>query len=292
MTRCSSRPKPRRAPQRSEIWYHLGGWSDEGDTYDTQLMDFERELDQFWADLIGPDEQLRRTILAALAGLHARLEVGEGLRQRQDPGAAQGPHHESHPAAAPPRTLKTETRVSWTRTDREVCRACSMHLTASIGICCISRNLALLGVLDGMDRDTPTAEALWGIVHLLDALQDDAAEAGRWVFPGESADATAAEPAPAKRYYVEDDEGHHHGPMGDYEEAASVADADSRADHCAGGGSDRPRRRRSGGEAGACVAARTALVHVRASAWARILSIHHAMARQHGACHQGHQPWR
>ncbi len=29
------------------------------------------------------------------------------------------------------------------------------------------------------------AEALWGIVHLLDALQDDAAAAGRWTFPGD-----------------------------------------------------------------------------------------------------------
>jgi hypothetical protein len=29
------------------------------------------------------------------------------------------------------------------------------------------------------------AEALWGIVHLLDALQDDAGAAGRWTFPGD-----------------------------------------------------------------------------------------------------------
>lgn len=29
------------------------------------------------------------------------------------------------------------------------------------------------------------AEALWGIVHLLDALQDDAVAAGKWKFPGE-----------------------------------------------------------------------------------------------------------
>jgi len=29
------------------------------------------------------------------------------------------------------------------------------------------------------------AEALSGIVNLLDALQDDAAAAGRWTFPGE-----------------------------------------------------------------------------------------------------------
>jgi hypothetical protein len=35
------------------IWYHLGGWSDEGDTYDTQLADFEEQLNLFWADVIG-----------------------------------------------------------------------------------------------------------------------------------------------------------------------------------------------------------------------------------------------
>ena len=29
------------------------------------------------------------------------------------------------------------------------------------------------------------ADALWGIVHLLDTLQDDAVAAGRWTFPGE-----------------------------------------------------------------------------------------------------------
>ena len=36
--------------------------------------------------------------------------------------------------------------------------------------------------------------------------------------------APAAEPTPSKRYYVEDEEGHHHGPLDDYEEAASVAE--------------------------------------------------------------------
>jgi len=50
----------------SEIWYHLGGWSDEGDTYDTQEVGFQEELDRFWMRLIGPDEQLRRNILDPL----------------------------------------------------------------------------------------------------------------------------------------------------------------------------------------------------------------------------------
>ena len=52
----------------SEIWYHLGGWSDEGDTYDTQESMFEEQLEHFWTSLYGPDEQLRRSLLAALRG--------------------------------------------------------------------------------------------------------------------------------------------------------------------------------------------------------------------------------
>jgi len=50
----------------SEIWHHLGGWCDEGDTYDTQLTCFEEDLNRFWANLIGPDEQLRQSILATV----------------------------------------------------------------------------------------------------------------------------------------------------------------------------------------------------------------------------------
>jgi hypothetical protein len=50
--------------QASEIWYHLGGWYEDGDTYDTQEAAFERSISQFWANLIGPDEQLRRDIIA------------------------------------------------------------------------------------------------------------------------------------------------------------------------------------------------------------------------------------
>ena len=47
------------------------------------------------------------------------------------------------------------------------------------------QKLVLLNVLDNMDRHSSVAEALWGLVHLLDALQDDAAADGRWTFPGE-----------------------------------------------------------------------------------------------------------
>ena len=53
----------------SAIWHHLGGWSEEGDTYDTQAYQFEEELEQFWMQLVGPDEALRRNIIRALAGI-------------------------------------------------------------------------------------------------------------------------------------------------------------------------------------------------------------------------------
>ena len=53
----------------SQIWYHLGGWSEDGDTYDTQEDQVEQELNRFWADLIGPDEQLRRKLLETLLSL-------------------------------------------------------------------------------------------------------------------------------------------------------------------------------------------------------------------------------
>ena len=56
----------------AEIWYHLGGFCEDGDTYDTQLSAFEQDIERFWANLIGPDEQLRQSIVAPLN----RLEAG------------------------------------------------------------------------------------------------------------------------------------------------------------------------------------------------------------------------
>jgi hypothetical protein len=53
----------------SEIWHHLGGWYDEGDTYDTQEVQFEQDLNHFWANLRGPDENLRCRLLGAIEGL-------------------------------------------------------------------------------------------------------------------------------------------------------------------------------------------------------------------------------
>ena len=53
----------------TDIWYHLGGWNDDGDTWDTQLYDLEQELDQFWATIIGPGEYLRSKIRQCLFGV-------------------------------------------------------------------------------------------------------------------------------------------------------------------------------------------------------------------------------
>jgi len=47
----------------SDIWYHLGGWCEDGDTYDTQECQFEEELELFWSSIIGPGEYLRSKIV-------------------------------------------------------------------------------------------------------------------------------------------------------------------------------------------------------------------------------------
>ena len=53
----------------SDIWFHQSGYSDEGDTYDTQLGYFEKELDLFWSNILGPGPYLRQQILESLFGL-------------------------------------------------------------------------------------------------------------------------------------------------------------------------------------------------------------------------------
>ena len=45
------------------------------------------------------------------------------------------------------------------------------------------QKLLLVEWLSGRAPKAPEMETLWGIVHLLDALQDDAETAGRWQFP-------------------------------------------------------------------------------------------------------------
>jgi hypothetical protein len=48
------------------IWYHLGGFNIEGDCYETQQYDFEKDLDEFWNELVGPYETLRQEIYSVL----------------------------------------------------------------------------------------------------------------------------------------------------------------------------------------------------------------------------------
>ncbi|MCP4708399.1 MAG: hypothetical protein GY869_07235 [Planctomycetes bacterium] len=55
--------KARRHLSPDNIWFHLGGYSEDGDTYDTQLYYFEKNLDEFWNELIGPYEALRQHLI-------------------------------------------------------------------------------------------------------------------------------------------------------------------------------------------------------------------------------------
>jgi len=57
-------PETQERLSASEIWHHLGGWAEDGDTYDTQEHEFGQALDRFWAELIGPDENLRRQLVS------------------------------------------------------------------------------------------------------------------------------------------------------------------------------------------------------------------------------------
>ena len=58
----------------TEIWYHLGGFSDEGDSYETQEYDFICELDRFWDQLHGPDEPLRRKFMDCMLSAEANWQ--------------------------------------------------------------------------------------------------------------------------------------------------------------------------------------------------------------------------
>ena len=62
-------PESRSSLETTDIWYHLGGWSDEGDTWDTQVYEVEQELEEFWATIIGPAEYLRSRIRGCLHGI-------------------------------------------------------------------------------------------------------------------------------------------------------------------------------------------------------------------------------
>lgn len=47
------------------------------------------------------------------------------------------------------------------------------------------QKLVLLKMLGSHPDGSPEAEALSGIINLLDAIQDEAADAGIWAFPNE-----------------------------------------------------------------------------------------------------------
>lgn len=61
-------PEARERLNITDILYHLGGFSDEGDTWQTQEDQFSEEMDRFWDQLAGPDESLRRRILEPFDG--------------------------------------------------------------------------------------------------------------------------------------------------------------------------------------------------------------------------------
>jgi len=48
------------------------------------------------------------------------------------------------------------------------------------------QKLVLLAIRERQRSGSHEEKALSGIIHLLDALQDEAAEIGRWTFPGET----------------------------------------------------------------------------------------------------------
>lgn len=55
----------RKRLDETNIWFHVGGYNDEGDTWDTQQSEFNRAMEQFWAEVIGPDEPLRQHLVEA-----------------------------------------------------------------------------------------------------------------------------------------------------------------------------------------------------------------------------------
>jgi len=68
-------PEAREELDSSDIWYHLGGWCDEGDTYETQQYQFEEELELFWSSIIGPGEYLRAKIVGSIDGIKGDWET-------------------------------------------------------------------------------------------------------------------------------------------------------------------------------------------------------------------------
>lgn len=68
-------PEARKQLSTSDIWFHVGGWSEDGDTYDTQQCQFEEDLELFWSNIIGPGEYLRAKIVGNLDGIKGEWQT-------------------------------------------------------------------------------------------------------------------------------------------------------------------------------------------------------------------------
>ena len=68
----------------ANIWYHLGGYSDEGDSYETQEHYFEKDLQEFWDKLAGPYESLRGEIISALRGQYSLYDKWQKITFTSD----------------------------------------------------------------------------------------------------------------------------------------------------------------------------------------------------------------
>jgi hypothetical protein len=64
------------------IWYHLGGYNDEGDSFDTQLYYFDKDLQEFWDAIVGPYESLRGEIIVALNSRHDLYDKWRSVTMR------------------------------------------------------------------------------------------------------------------------------------------------------------------------------------------------------------------
>ena len=62
------------------------------------------------------------------------------------------------------------------------------------------QKLTLLELRQRQPQGSAEADVLSGVVHLLDALQDDVAACGRWSFPGEPDCSIGSGPRLLKRY--------------------------------------------------------------------------------------------
>ncbi|MCH7579998.1 MAG: putative DNA binding domain-containing protein, partial [Chloroflexi bacterium] len=71
-------PEARRL-RTEHIWHHLGGYGDEGDTYETQQYEIDKELDSFWLRLLGPDEELRTKLAMSVNEIELSVRAANCL---------------------------------------------------------------------------------------------------------------------------------------------------------------------------------------------------------------------